>query len=313
MKQQHKGDNMQEKRALGRGLSSLIPLGGGRSDPEDANMMMLAVEDIVPNQNQPRKLFDKSAIDELAASIEEKGVLQPIIVRELGGGKYELVAGERRFRACQQLHLEKIPVIVKDVKAQESLEIALIENLQRQDLNPVEEALAYKELLGKYQYTQDELAKRLGRDRSSIANTLRLLKLPDNIRSYIIAGNISMGHARAILGIESSELQEKVAEEIVKSDLSVREIENWVRRLKGEEGEEAGDGREGGKEPKSLAPQIGNPLEYKNLEENLKKALKTKVIIKSKGQKGKIIVHFSTKEELDDLYTRLKGVDFGDS
>lgn len=300
---------MQEKRALGRGLSSLIPLGGGRSNPEDADMMMLAVEDIVPNQNQPRKLFDKSAIDELAASIEEKGVLQPIIVREIGGGKYELVAGERRLRACQQLHLEKVPVIIKDVKANESLEIALIENLQRQDLNPVEEALAYKELLGKYQYTQDELAKKLGRDRSSIANTLRLLKLPDNIRSYIIAGNISMGHARAILGIENGELQEKVAEEIVKSDLSVREIENWVRRLKGEEVEETG---EGGKEQKSLAPQtLPKQAEYKNLEEELKKALKTKVIIKSKGKKGKIIVHFSTKEELDNLYSRLKGVDFG--
>src|SRR3990167_8422378 len=199
---------MEEKRALGRGLSSLIPL-VSRSDSASKNSLEIPLEDVVPGHNQPRKLFDSNAIDELAASIHEKGILQPVIVRRLGGGKYELIAGERRFRAAQRLKLEKIPAVVKDVEPEETLEIALIENLQRRDLNPIEEALAYQDLLEKYQYTQDELAKRLGRDRSSIANTLRLLRLPEGVRAYVISGKISMGHARAILAIEDRELQLK--------------------------------------------------------------------------------------------------------
>src|SRR3989338_4418787 len=193
---------MQERRALGKGLSSLIPI-GSRSEPASKDYLECPIEYIIPNQNQPRKLFDKGALDELAASIEERGILQPLLVRRLGCGKYELIAGERRFRAAQQLHFDKVPVVIKDVESQESLELALIENLQREDLNPIEEALAYKELLNQYQYTQDELAKRLGRDRSTITNMLRLLKLPEGIREHIILGKISMGHARAILGIEN--------------------------------------------------------------------------------------------------------------
>ena len=292
---------MQERRALGKGLSSLIPI-GSRSEPASKDYLECPIEDIIPNQNQPRKLFDKGALDELAASIEERGILQPLLVRRLGGGKYELIAGERRFRAAQQLHFDKVPVVVKDVESQETLELALIENLQRQDLNPIEEALAYKELLSRYQYTQDEVAKRLGRDRSSVANTIRLLKLPENIRAYIIAGRISMGHARAILGVEGKDLQETIADEIIKNNLSVRDIEEWIRKLKEEEGGISG-GMNAPDEKSNPAPKT-NP--FKQVEDELRMQLQTKVQIRSGGKKGKIIIHFHSSEEFERLYQKIR-------
>lgn len=289
---------MQERRALGKGLSSLIPL-GNRQDSASKSYLECPTEDIVPSENQPRKLFDKQAIDELAASIEEKGILQPLIVRRLGGGKYELIAGERRLRAAKKLNLERVPVIVKEVESEETLELALIENIQREDLNPIEEALAYKDLLGKYQYTQDELAKRIGKDRSSVANTLRLLKLPEGIRAYIISGQISMGHARALLGMEDREVQQRVADEIIKNELSVRDIESWMRRYKEGRGQrnKSDDGEEGGTDRQT--PDVSP---YTNLESQLKDILKTRVKIKSSGGKGKIIINFHSPEELDRLF-----------
>lgn len=289
---------MQERRALGKGLSSLIPI-GNRQDNASRAYLECPIEDIIPNQNQPRKLFDKQAIDELAASIEEKGILQPLIVRRLGGGKYELIAGERRLRAAKKLNLEKIPVIIKEVESEETLELALIENIQREDLNPIEEALAYKELLGKYQYTQDELAKRLGRDRSSVANTLRLLKLPEGIRAYIISGQISMGHARALLGMEDRDVQQKVADEIIKNELSVRDIENWMRRFKERRGQKDKSPESTEGESPSVAPPVS---QYNSLEAQLKDILKTRVKIKSSGDKGKIIINFHSPDELDRLF-----------
>lgn len=292
---------MQERRALGKGLSSLIPL-GSRMEPASRNYLECPIQDIVPSQNQPRKLFDKTAIDELAASIEEKGILQPLLVRRLGGGKYELIAGERRFRAAQQLHLEKIPVVIKDVEAEETLELALIENLQRQDLNPIEEALAYKELLSRYQYTQDEVAKRLGRDRSTIANTIRLLKLSESVRAYIIAGRISMGHARALLGVEGKDLQETIADEIIKNNLSVRDIEEWIRKLKNGEGE-VPERVKLVDEESALVPK---PNPFRQVEDQLRLLLQTKVQIRSAGQKGKIIIHFHSSEEFDRLYQKIQ-------
>lgn len=296
-----KGETMSERRVLGKGLSSLIS--GSRSSDSASKVYFEAnIDDVVPNQNQPRKLFDKTTIDELAASIEEKGILQPLIVREMGGGKYELVAGERRYRAAKLLHLKTVPVIVKDIDPQEILELALIENIQRQDLNPVEEALAYKELLNRYQYTQDELAKRLGKDRSSIANTLRLLKLPEVIRSHIISGQLSMGHARTILGIDNKELQEKLADEIIKNGMSVREVEEWIRKLKDEGINEkpAGD--------HNVTLEVVRPKKenkFLSVEESLKKFFRTKVQIKSVGAKGKIIIHFHNSDELNGLLQQM--------
>lgn len=291
---------MQERKALGKGLSSLIPM-GGRSEGGNKNYLEVSLEDIVPNQNQPRKLFNKTSLDELAASIEEKGMLQPVIVRKLGGGKYEIIAGERRYRAAQQIHLEKINVLIKDVEAEETLELALIENLQREDLNPIEEALAYRELLSKYQYTQDEVAKRIGRDRSSIANTIRLLKLPETIRGHIISGKISMGHARALLGVENQELQEKIVDAIIENDLSVREIENWIQKLKEEKAHV---------EP-SVSVKVKRPEKvrrpYEHLEDDLKKGLQTKVQIKGTAKKGKILIHYHSEEDLSRLVQKIKG------
>lgn len=283
-----------DRRALGKGLSSLIPL-GKNSDQGIRGFMECNVDDIIPSEEQPRKLFDKTAIDELAASIEEKGILQPLIARKIGGGKYEIIAGERRFRAAKQLRLEKVPVFVKEVDQQESLEIALIENLQREDLNPVEEALAFKELISKYQYTQDELARKIGKDRSSIANTLRLLKLPEEIRDHIISGKISMGHARALLGIENTQIQKKLALQIIDNNLSVREIENWIRNLK-DNVEEEGDGTES-----EITHHAKSENPFKDVEENLRKQLKTRVVVKGKEGKGKIIIHFASKDALDNI------------
>ncbi|MDO8519563.1 MAG: ParB/RepB/Spo0J family partition protein [Deltaproteobacteria bacterium] len=283
---------MQERRALGKGLSSLIPI-GNRSDSGSKNYFECPLEDIIPNQNQPRKLFDKTSLDELAASIEEKGILQPLIVRRMGGGKYELIAGERRFRAAQQVHLEKVPVVVKEVESHEVLELALIENLQREDLNPIEEALAYKELISLYQYTQDELAKRLGKDRSTIANMLRLLRLPEGVRAHIISGALSMGHARAILAVDNRELQEKISEEVIKNQLSVREIENWMRRIK--------DQPEEAKPVLKAAPTpADNP--FRNVEDDLRRHLKTRVQVRSRGQGGKLIIHFHSNEDLNRIF-----------
>lgn len=284
---------MQERRALGKGLSSLIPM-GNRFDSGSKNYFECPLEDIIPNQNQPRKLFDKVSLDELAASIEEKGILQPLIVRRMGGGKFELIAGERRFRAAGQLHLEKVPVVVKDIESQEILELALIENLQREDLNPIEEALAYKELIGQYQYTQDELAKRLGRDRSSIANMLRLLKLPEGIRAHIISGQISMGHARAILGVENRDLQQTIANEIIKNELSVREIESWIRRIK--------DDPETAAEPAAKPVALVGENPFRHIEEEMRKFLKTRVQVKVKGERGKLIVYFHSADELNQIF-----------
>jgi ParB family chromosome partitioning protein len=298
---------MEERKALGKGLSSLIPMGNrGGNDSGNKVYFEISPQDIIPNQNQPRKLFDKSAIDELAASIEEKGIIQPLIVRKLGGGKYELIAGERRFRAAQQVKLEKIPVVVKDIDDNEVLEVALIENIQREDLNPVEEALAYRELIGKYQYTQEELAKRLGKDRSNLANTMRLLKLPEEIRAKIISGQLSMGHARAMLAIENRELQIKVADEIIKNDLSVREIEGWIRELK--EKDEAPDNQQS---EKKLSVKTDKFQIFKDLEEELKKSLKTQVEIRGAANKGKLIIHYHSPEELNRFYSLLASVSSG--
>jgi len=291
---------MGEKRALGKGLSSLLPSLGSRSDSSYRAPWECSVNDIIPHPNQPRKLFDKESIDELAASIEEKGILQPLIVRKIGGGKFELIAGERRLRAAKQLHLEEVPVIIKDVESDEVLEIALIENIQREDLNPVEEALAYKELLSRYQHTQDELAKRLGRNRSSIANTLRLLKLPEQIRAYIISGKLSMGHARALLGIENRELQKKLADDIIENDLSVRQVESWIRKLRGE-----GDKKISSSLVRQAIPDDTERVLYKNIEEDLKKSLKTQVQIQGSSHNGKVVIYFHSKEELDGLIDRL--------
>ena len=189
-------------RALGKGLASLIPRAGAQTAPAPSESYFpCPIDDIVPSRGQPRKIFSKQALEELAASIQEQGVIQPLIVRRMEGGKYELIAGERRMRAAKLAGLETVPVVVSSAAPEQVLELALIENIQREDLNPIEEALAYKELQDRYRLTQEEIARRVGRERSSITNALRLLTLPEEIRGDIIEGRLSMGQARALLAI----------------------------------------------------------------------------------------------------------------
>lgn len=293
-----------QRKALGKGLGSLIPMSTSQNRGESAvsvsqkNYFECPIEDIITNPNQPRKLFSKESLDELAASIEEKGILQPVLVRPLGGGKYELIAGERRYRAARQCGLHSIPVVVKDTDESETLEIALIENIQRQDLNPVEEALAYKELLSRYQYTQDELAKKLGKDRSSIANSLRLLKLPDKIRDYLIGNQISMGHARALLALENKELQLQVASDIITNNLSVREVEVLTKKLKEHDVEAI-------RQNKLAANDALPAKDYSSLIRRLEDSLRSKVFIRAKGQAGQITVSYHNESELNVIVDRL--------
>lgn len=295
---------MDQRKALGRGLTSLIP-SSGKTDG-GKRFLDLPVIDILTNPNQPRKLFSKEAIDELALSIEEKGIIQPLIVRPIGGGKYEIVAGERRFRAAKQLGLESVPAIVKDIGANETLELALIENIQREDLNVIEEALAYKDLLSKFQYTQDELAKRLGKDRSSIANSLRLLKLPDKIRNYLVGGELSMGHARALLAIDDKDVQMQVADDIIANVLSVRDTENLIKKMKGQAAAEASP-NETSPGKTAAAVKVSQSGSLTALETCLKEKLKTYVKISGNDKKGRFIISYQNEDELNDISQKLLG------
>lgn len=291
-----KSEVMEQRKALGKGLGALIT--NGRSEPVSSyNVREVPVCDIVTNPNQPRKLFSKESLDELASSIEEKGILQPILVRHIGGGKYEIIAGERRFRAAKQIQLETIPVIVKNIEDDETLELALIENIQREDLNPIEEALAYRDLLSKFQYTQDELAKRIGKDRSSIANSLRLLKLPDQIRTYVINNELSMGHARALLSVEDKEVQIQMAKDMIANHLSVRDAEMLIKKYRDNYAETMTQ------PPAKSKAQIHTVLE--GLEKQLQDKLKLPVKLQGDKQKGKIILSYFSSEEFDRVVDSL--------
>src|SRR2546427_7076660 len=215
---------MISKRGLGRGLGALLS-----SEPAEAESLIeVPIDQIEVNPNQPRKVFDFTALDELAASIRSSGVIEPIIVRRLAGS-YQLIAGERRWRAARQAGLERIPAIVRDATDAQSIELALVENLLREDLNPIEAAQAYQRLLGEFGWTQEVLAQRLGKDRSSIANALRLLRLPEPIQADLRTGRLSMGHARALLGLASAEAQLKLRERILALEWSVRATEAGVQ------------------------------------------------------------------------------------
>lgn len=289
------------KKALGKGLGSLIQMTGNSNMNESNNRPYFEcpLEDIVPNINQPRKLFHKESLDELAASIEEQGIIQPLLVRPLGGGKYELIAGERRFRAAKQAGLSKVPVVVKEADESTVLELAIIENIQRQNLNPIEEALAFKELLSKYQYTQDELAKKLGKDRSSIANALRLLKLPDRIRDHLINNKISMGHARALLAIDNKELQIQIANDVIESNLSVREVEMLTKKLRDQE--DSGPSIVRAERDVIAAPQ----KDYSSIVKRIEEVLRQKVLIKASGGRGHLVIGFKSDDDLNRLVDKL--------
>ena len=341
---------MDKRKALGRGLSALIPaaLGsgpapasvadasaataGGESDvavhqpPGLAGSPALAaaavrtatarrefflcpIEEIRPARDNPCQRFDEQRLQELADSIRAQGLVQPLVVRLLDpgelkaeqqrgepGGSFVLIAGERRWRAAQRAGLREVPVVVKDVSATQAFELALVENLQREDLNPIEEAEAYRRLSDEFGYTQEELARRVGRERTTVANSLRLLKLPDKVRDQVATQKLSMGHARALLGLDNVERIEAAAERVVEKELSVRQTEDLVRRTQ----------REQSRQPAKSAEQKTPAI--RDVEDRLQKALGTRVSLRPKdARSGVIEVHYHSLDELDGLIERLTG------
>jgi ParB family transcriptional regulator, chromosome partitioning protein len=276
--------------ALGRGLGALIP---GGSPSERKGVMNLGIEEIRPNRAQPRRHFDDAHIEELAESIRSKGVLLPLIVRRASEG-YVLVAGERRWRAAQKAGLRELPVMVREVTEKEAFEIALIENIQREDLNPVEEAEAYKRLIEEHGLTQEELAARVGKDRSTVANALRLLRLPEAIKQAIVAGQLSMGHARALLAVADEGDLRKAAARVIAENLSVRAAEALVQRLKSKRlPREKRDGHGG--------------TQVRHLVEKLQRKLGAKVELKDKGGSGTLEIRYGSLQELDRVLAAILG------
>ncbi|MDQ3069330.1 MAG: ParB/RepB/Spo0J family partition protein [Acidobacteriota bacterium] len=279
-----------KRQALGRGLSALIP-DAAADTPARATPLEVDLDRLTPNPQQPRTVFDEAGIEELAASIRRNGVIQPIIARR-AGDRFEIIAGERRWRAAQHAGLLRVPVIVRDVPDDKLLEVALIENIQRNDLNPMEEASAYRRLSDELHLTQDEIATAVGKDRSSIANMLRLLRLPDEVRNLVSAGSLSMGHARALLALDSDNAQRQLAREIVAKGLSVRETEALVKR----QGAPPLEKPEPKRDPNTRAAL-----------EKLRFALGTSVDIVRKGKGGRIQIAFKDENELNRIYDKITG------
>jgi ParB family chromosome partitioning protein len=282
-----------KRQALGKGLSSLIPEPpAARPDP---GLLMLDVDRIQPSQYQPR--MDFAGLEGLVESIRENGIVQPVVVRQ-EGERYELIAGERRWRAAQLAGMTRLPVVIRKVAQDRVLELALVENIQRKDLNPIEEARAYDLLIGQMNLSQAEVAKRVGRERSSVANSLRLLKLPEKIQRMLQDGGLTTGHAKAIVAISDAATQIRVADEVVRRLLSVRETETLVARMQSQEvAEKAGHAA-------GAAAQVEDP-NVRAAEEQLQHRLGTKVRIVRRGERGKIEIEFYSAEELDRLFTAI--------
>ncbi len=279
---------MAKRKALGRGLSALFPESSMIDD--ERGFFYCPVDSITPNPLQPRQDFSDSELSELANSIKEKGVIQPILLTKTKDG-FQLIAGERRWRAAQKAGVQKIPAWVRDVSPAESLELALIENIQRKDLNPIEEAMAYQEMIQKSSLTQESLSKRIGKERSTITNLLRLLKLPDFIQKDIVDGELTSGHARVLAGINSQASQKILRDIIIKKALSVRQTESLAKKMPQPNRKE---------EP---SPEKDYYIE--SLAKDIENSLGTKVSIKMTGKKGKIIIDFYSNDELERLLSIL--------
>jgi ParB family chromosome partitioning protein len=277
------------RQALGKGLDALIP-GAKKGSDIKKGIMDININDIKTNPYQPRKTFSPEKLDELIKSVKEKGVIEPIIVKEISDNKYELIVGERRFIAAQRAGLQTVPAIIKNVSSVEQMEIALIENIHREDLNPVEEAMAYKQLMEAMHLTQEQLADKLGKNRATVANVLRVLNLPESVRKYIISDEITLGHAKVLLSIEDASRQKALCEQIVKYNLSVRDLEKIIKS---------------GKKTKSKIISSSIP-EFKAIEEKLKHFFGTKVRIKGKYKKGRIEIEYYSQEEFERILELLK-------
>jgi ParB family chromosome partitioning protein len=274
---------------LGKGLGALIPEKGIPEGEGKKALQQCGIEEVQPNPFQPRKAFSDEQLQELVDSIREKGILQPLLVRRKSDG-YELIAGERRWRAAQRAGLREIPILVRDVSDSEMLEISLIENIQRENLNPIEEAEAYKRLMEQFHLTQEEISKKVGKDRTTIANMVRLLRLPPEIKLSLAEGKITMGHARAFLSLDGVDKQKLLWKRLLSGGLSVRQTESLVKRLRTRS---------------SPTPRRSHP-EWSALIEELQRALGTKVRIVGKRKRGKIEIDFFSPDELDRIIELLR-------
>jgi ParB family chromosome partitioning protein len=282
---------------LGKGLGALIPA-TERLEDTDATLRELPISQITPNAYQPRSHFDEEALVSLSASIQAVGVLQPILVRQTGAQQFELIAGERRWRAARRAGLQTVPAIVRPTEDVRSLEQALVENLHREDLTPLEEAAAYQQLVEEFGHTQEEVAQRVGKSRSAVANTLRLLHLPPSIQRLLADGQISAGHARALLGTPDRVYQEELARAIVAEHLTVREVEERVREHAGADAEDEPPAPETTKEPAAAV----RPAALLELEGLLSDHLDTRVQISMGAKRGRVVIDFATLEDLERLY-----------
>ncbi|MCD7709144.1 MAG: ParB/RepB/Spo0J family partition protein, partial [Clostridiales bacterium] len=298
------------KKGLGKGLDSLIPAkvnssgngGGAAAKPVSehaADAVMMDITKVEPNRDQPRKKFDEDGLNDLAESIKQFGVLQPLLVQERDD-YYEIVAGERRWRAAKKAGIREIPVIIKQLTEQEIMEISLIENIQREDLNPIEEAQAFRRLLTEFNLKQDEVADKVSKSRTTITNSMRLLKLDPRVQQMVIDDKLTTGHARPLISVEDPELQVELAEKIFDEKLSVRDAEKLVKNLQNEK-------KPGSDEKKELDPQL--VAVYHDLEEQMKRILGTKVSINHRDEKrGKLEIEYYSPEELDRIIGLLRSV-----
>ncbi|MFH1215884.1 MAG: ParB/RepB/Spo0J family partition protein [Pseudomonadota bacterium] len=291
---------MKKDDRLGRGLGSLLS-GSLDLDDEKKEFFRCPVSLISPNPYQPRREMDDAALSQLAESIREKGILQPLVVRELqGNGGYELIAGERRLRAAKRIGLDEVPVIVKEATPEDRLELALIENIQRQNLNPIEEAIAYKRLVDEFHLTQDEVAQKVGKERSTVANIMRLLQLPEYAKNDVADNRLSMGHARVMLGIEDENQFREIRDTIIGQGLSVRRTEEIVAGQKKSQG---------GKGVAKKQPEKGIPVSYCNtLADEVGRMLGTKSRIVQKGTRGKIEIEYYSLDDLERIHKLLTTV-----
>lgn len=273
--------------ALGKGIGALL---SSAAQEGGKKYFSCPIEELKPHSQQPRKTFDDSKMAELVASIKEKGVIQPLIIRQMGD-HYQIIAGERRWRAAQKAGLERVPVVIQDVTEDWALEIALIENIQREDLNPLEEATAYRHLMDNFDLSQEEVAKRVGKERSTVANALRLLRLPNKVKDDLLASRLSMGHARALLSLETDDDIAEASEEVIRKKLSVRETEKLVKKIKNFTA------------VKKTVPPVVKEVDPNllELESSLKQTLGAQVKLTTKGQGGRIEINYHDQVELERL------------
>jgi ParB family chromosome partitioning protein len=300
----------QKPRALGRGLDALLPVPSDRTPSgfAEKSVFLCPIERISPMKGQPRQRINEQALEELAQSIREVGIIEPLVVRRLpspvpGQDRYELVAGERRWRAAQKAGLKEVMVVVKELSPAAAFELAMIENVQREDLNPIELAESFSRLIKEHSYTQEKLAERIGKDRTTIANSLRLLRLPQAVRSKVITGDLSEGHARALLTLTDAPALEKAADKVIAGRLSVRQTEQLAKQLRLKSEAHTGDpkGAEPGAKHKPASVNV------KALEKRLSNAMHTRCEVRDAGGKGEIAIVYSSLDQLDALIEKLLG------